>query len=111
MFAHLEPILQDLRPCFSRQAAFEWFVIIIIGFLIRCDHTGLTSIVRWLFLPPKATNSSCTFPGDVLATRTPLIQVDSSRIQTLSSHHLGWTLCDAGRWHQTGQRSTPHACD
>ena len=54
MFAHLEPILQDLRPCFSRQAAFEWFVIIIIGFLIRCDHTGLTSIVRWLFLTPQS---------------------------------------------------------
>jgi len=27
MFSHLESILQDLRPCFSRQAAFEWFVI------------------------------------------------------------------------------------
>jgi hypothetical protein len=54
MVAHLEPILQDLRPCFSRQAAFEWFVIIIMGFLIRCDHSGLTSIVRWLFLTPAS---------------------------------------------------------
>ncbi len=54
MFAHLEPILQDLRPCFSRQAAFEWFVIVIIGFLIRCDHTGITSIIRWLFLTPES---------------------------------------------------------
>ena len=54
MFAHLESILQDLRPCFSRQAAFEWFVIIVIGFLIRCDHLGLTSIVRWLFLAPES---------------------------------------------------------
>ena len=53
MFAHLEPILQDLRPCFSRQVAFEWFVMIIMGFLIRCDHTGLTRIVRWLFLSPE----------------------------------------------------------
>jgi hypothetical protein len=53
MFPHLEPILQDLRPCFSRQAAFEWFVIIIVGFLIRCDHLGLTSMVRWLFLTPE----------------------------------------------------------
>jgi hypothetical protein len=54
MFARLEPILQDLRPCFSRQAAFEWFVIIIMGFLIRCDHSGLTSIIRWLFLTPES---------------------------------------------------------
>ena len=54
MFAHLEPILQDLRPCFSRQATFEWFVMILMGFLIRCDHNGLTSIVRWLFLTPES---------------------------------------------------------
>lgn len=54
MFAHLELILQDLRPCFSRQAAFEGFVIIILGFLIRCDHSGITSIVRWLFLTPES---------------------------------------------------------
>jgi hypothetical protein len=54
MFPHLESILQDLRPCFSRQAAFEWFVMIIVGFLIRCDHLGLTSIVRWLFLTPES---------------------------------------------------------
>jgi hypothetical protein len=54
MFPHLESILQDLRPCFSRQAAFEWFVMILIGLLIRCDHLGLTSLVRWLFLAPES---------------------------------------------------------
>lgn len=54
MFPTIESILQDLRPCFSRRAAFEWFVIIIIGLLIRCDHLGLTSIVRWLFLMPES---------------------------------------------------------
>jgi hypothetical protein len=46
MFPAIESILQDLRPCFSRQAAFEWFVIIMIGLLIHCDQLGLTSIVR-----------------------------------------------------------------
>ena len=54
MFLHLESILQDLRPCFSRQGAFEWFVMIIMGLLIRCDHLGLTSLVRWLFLTPES---------------------------------------------------------
>ena len=42
MFAHPEPILQHLHPCFSRQTTFEWFV------------SGLTSIVRWLFLTPES---------------------------------------------------------
>jgi hypothetical protein len=54
MFPCLESILQDLHPCFSRQAAFEWLVMILIGLLIRCDHLGLTSIVRWLFLTPES---------------------------------------------------------
>jgi hypothetical protein len=53
MITHLEPILDDLRPCCSRQAAFEWVVIIILGLLIRCDHLGITRIVRWLFLSPE----------------------------------------------------------
>ena len=52
MIASIASILDHLRPCFSRQAAFEWFVVIIFGLLIRCDHLGLTSIVRWLFLSP-----------------------------------------------------------
>jgi hypothetical protein len=52
MIPSIASILDDLRPCFSRQAAFEWFVIIIFGLIVRCDHLGLTSIVRWLFLSP-----------------------------------------------------------
>ena len=52
MLIHLDPILDQLRPCFSRQAAFDWFVVIILGLLIRCDHLGVTSLVRWLFLRP-----------------------------------------------------------
>jgi hypothetical protein len=52
MIPSIASILDDLRPCFSRQAAFEWFVIIIFGLIIRCDHLGITSIVRWLFLSP-----------------------------------------------------------
>lgn len=53
MFPCIGPILHDLRPCFSHQAAFKWFGI-IIDLLIRCDHLGLTSIVRWLFLTPES---------------------------------------------------------
>jgi hypothetical protein len=46
MITSVASILGDLCPCFSRQAAFKWFVIVIIGLLIRCDHLGITSIVR-----------------------------------------------------------------
>ena len=53
MFTSIESMLQEFRPCFSRQASFEWFSLILIGLLIRCDHLGLTSVVRWLFLQPE----------------------------------------------------------
>ena len=43
-------ILMSFRPCFSRNATFEWFVIIVTGLLVRTDHLGVTSIIRGLFL-------------------------------------------------------------
>lgn len=48
----LEKVLYQFRPCFSRQAAFFWFLIVMVGFLVRLDHQGVSSFVRWLFLDP-----------------------------------------------------------
>jgi hypothetical protein len=53
MFARLDGILHVFRPCFSGYAAFTWFVVCMVGFFVRCDHEGLSSIVRWLALPPN----------------------------------------------------------
>ncbi|WP_252361646.1 transposase [Paenibacillus terrae] len=36
-------LLQPFRSCFSRQATFEWFVVIVVGFMLRSDHLGVTS--------------------------------------------------------------------
>lgn len=40
------------RPCFSRQATFNWFVVAFVGLMLREDTLGVTSIVRALMLPP-----------------------------------------------------------
>ncbi len=53
MFQQLDSILPLFRPCFSRDAAFRWCVIIVVGLYIRIDHDGLTSIIRWLSLSPS----------------------------------------------------------
>jgi hypothetical protein len=45
-------ILENFRPCFSRAASYQWFVVIIIGLVVRGDHYGVSSIVRWLSLSP-----------------------------------------------------------
>jgi len=47
-------ILSQFRPLFSRQAAFIWFIVVIFGFLLRFDHHGVSSFVRWLHLPASA---------------------------------------------------------
>ena len=57
----LEDILQEFRPCFSRQATYGWFVVIIFGLIIRLDHAGITSIVRWLFLAPTCYDTLLNF--------------------------------------------------
>ena len=50
MWNLLNKILANFKECFSRQASFNWFVIIIIGLMLRSDSLGLTSIIRDLNL-------------------------------------------------------------
>ncbi|WP_297426462.1 LuxR C-terminal-related transcriptional regulator [Clostridium sp.] len=50
MWNLLNKILANFKECFSRQASFNWFVIIIIGLMLRSDSLGLASIIRDLNL-------------------------------------------------------------
>lgn len=50
MWNLLNEILNDFKICFSRQASFNWFVIIILGFMLRSDLLGVTSVIRDLNL-------------------------------------------------------------
>jgi hypothetical protein len=52
MMKLINDVLMDFRSCFSRKAAFQWFVVIVAGLLVRTDHLGVTSIIRGLFLAP-----------------------------------------------------------
>ncbi|QKY71707.1 transposase [Lentibacillus sp. CBA3610] len=53
MLKFIDSILNNFRSCFSRQASFNWFVVIIVGFMIRSDHLGVTSVIRDLSLHPR----------------------------------------------------------
>ena len=53
MFEFINNILLRFRSCFSRQKAFGYFVIIIVGFLVRSDSLGVTSVIRDLSLAPS----------------------------------------------------------
>lgn len=54
MIDYLEKFLLGMRSAFSRQAAFDWFVVVFVGFLVRSDTLGVSSIVRALFLSPDS---------------------------------------------------------
>ncbi len=52
MLKELELIFKFMRPAFSRQATYCWFVICCFGFIIRTDTLGVSSIIRSLLLDP-----------------------------------------------------------
>ena len=52
MIDYLERFLQSMRPAFSRQATFVWFVIVWVGFVVRNDTLGVSSLIRALLLAP-----------------------------------------------------------
>ena len=61
MLNFIENILCHFRPCFSRKAAFHWFVTITIGFMLRSDKLGVTSVIRDLALNPACYDSLLHF--------------------------------------------------
>lgn len=52
MINEVEKIVTRFRACFSREAAFHWFVIVMVGMMVRVDHHGVTALIRWLVLDP-----------------------------------------------------------
>ena len=53
MIVFLDEAIMSFRRCFSRKLAFHWFVIAIMGFIVRGDKLGITSFIRELNLDPK----------------------------------------------------------
>ena len=52
MWEYVNSVLMSFRGCFNREIAFYWFVIIVVGLMLRSDYAGITSIVRTLSLEP-----------------------------------------------------------
>ena len=44
-------ILKTFKPEFKKERAFNWFVRIIVGFMLRTDKLGVTDVIRALCLP------------------------------------------------------------
>ncbi len=63
MMNFIENVLCHFESCFSRKAAFRWFVTIIIGLMLRSDKLGVTSVIRDLALSPGCYDSMLHFSG------------------------------------------------
>jgi len=61
VWAYIDDMLLGFRGCFSREASFRWFLIVVVGFMVRSDHYGVTSIVRELCLDPAKYTSLIHF--------------------------------------------------
>lgn len=57
----IENILAQFRPCFRREAAFHWFSVIVLGFMCRIDHAGVTSCLRALGIAAEKYESVLHF--------------------------------------------------
>lgn len=54
-------VAKELRPVFSRERTFLWFLVCLIGFSIRSDLYGVTSFVRAIGLKDVHYNSLLVF--------------------------------------------------
>ena len=61
MISHISWILESFRPCFARQAAFHWFAVAVLGFMVRIDQCGVSSFVRWLGIEPSLYTALLSF--------------------------------------------------
>jgi len=46
VWEYANSVLMEFRCCFSREATFKWFVVATVGFILRADNLGVSSIVR-----------------------------------------------------------------
>lgn len=61
MINYIDKVLCYFESCFSRKAAFRWFVTITVGLMLRSDKLGVTSVIRDLALCPDCYLSMLHF--------------------------------------------------
>jgi hypothetical protein len=61
MIGHLGVLLLTFREAFPRGASFHWFVVAIFGFMVRLDHHGVSSNIRWLGVQPDLYETFLAF--------------------------------------------------
>lgn len=87
MKEYLENMLAAMRPAFTREAAFLWFVVAFAGFVTRTDNFGVSSIVRALWLDPAGYNNLLNFFGSTAWTAETLMRQWRKWLVTQNAAH------------------------
>jgi hypothetical protein len=61
MWEYVNSVFMQFSGCFSRKVAFHCFIIVVMGFMLRCDNAGISSIIRTLALLPVKYESLVHF--------------------------------------------------
>lgn len=61
MLKLIDGILQQFRICFKREETFNWFVIIVVGMLLRTEMRGISTIIGCLYLEPRCYETMLHF--------------------------------------------------
>lgn len=77
MIGQLCLLLRTFREAFPRSATFSWFVVAVFGFIVRLDHHGVSSSIRWLRLLPG------TYEGFLAFFRSGALKIDKIVIHWL----------------------------
>jgi len=61
IWEYINNTLLEFEKCFTRQRAFRWFIVIVVGFMVRTDFLGVTSIFRVFGIDPRYYNCALHF--------------------------------------------------
>lgn len=61
MFQLINSIIHEFYNCFKRVKTWQWFVVLIVGFMLRDNHSGVTSIISSLRLKPELYHTMLHF--------------------------------------------------
>lgn len=86
-------ILCQFESYFSRKASFRWFVTITIGFMLRSDKLGVTSVIRDLALSPDC------YPSLIHFFRASSWSLDAIRLRWFSIVKNNFPLYKEGPFH------------
>jgi len=61
MYQSIDKILLEFKECFKRVKTWQWFIVLMIGLMVRNSYRGVTSIISALRLKPELYHTMLHF--------------------------------------------------